>query len=77
MAPELLPSAARIELRKHAQAAAQAADGNPQVVDGFGVARARGARNLETEAPQENQGLLVDKFAHRQDLAFTTEMGYS
>src|ERR1035437_2030193 len=73
--PHPLPRVPGVELRKHAPAAAEAADGHAKVVDGIGIARARRAILLECQAPQENPGLKTHELAHVHSLALTTEMG--
>jgi len=55
--PDLLPRVAGEERGKNAQAAAQAADGDAQVVDGIGVGVAGGAVQLVGQAPQQNRSL--------------------
>jgi len=57
LAPDLLPRVVGEEPGENVQAAAQAADGDAQVVDGIGVAVAGGAVQLVGEAPQQNRSL--------------------
>src|SRR5262249_23387469 len=63
-AAKLLASALGIELLENAQTSAEAADGDAKIVDAFGIARARSARYLKSEAAQEEQRLLSNEFLH-------------
>jgi hypothetical protein len=74
---DFLPAFARVELRKDAQTAAEAANRGAQVMYRLGILRFCNPANPVGEPPEEIRGLLTDVTLHIQSRARITAIGRS